>query len=973
MSELPFAQSHLHDLAKLIAQACPDLREQVRALAVDFLAQHNLASHAPEQVYWHRFNDQVSDPQAFSGWVHYQPPAESLTLVELIMQRFNSNAQDATDELDVSTGFYTVGPTAERYDSSNEVPLLPSVLLAWLWKIDFKTDFLRYATVFWEDHRDDYRLLAKAHFMGEVLEERQALALSDADAQWLFNALAGGASAPLTLPVLEETHSAAADARVYLLQVGEYVSTDILCAETANGEHFVWMPGEVNAIQKYSSLEALHWWLLMQNKDPEPRARFMLHFALDTHLEGRGSGLNPVIDLLYSTWGRSDRSLIHHPDQRLEGDAFAALAEQARLRMLADANATLHSNAEQREKIWLGYLGAFNQVFGPMAAVDWPVSLAVVGAGLASMGLNIDQAVHAPTHGERKAAVIGAITAGIDVLFNGLYLWGAWAGSTAAEGTLEGELAKPPEPEASEPPADAEPTVLPGIDALPEGPIYLDTPEALVPFETNVLLDAYSAGTEGVSQGIYALPDGQTYASVAGRAYAVRYAPELTTWVVVDPENPFSFHRSVPLRPVGDGEWEVVPRPGLNGGGKLDRLLPWVRQRRPAALVPRVAQPYDLPAEYETELADIMTKPGDRRLEGYILDLENSSDIATAFSDAQTRLTADAEAFFKDVQPQSHPEVPELAAQTPPKQVLRAIFARSRGLVIGEAHWARAPKQLLIEQMERMAKEGVDTLFMEHLLSDAHQADLDLFHSSGEMPERLERYLKVLDTGQNTDPTGRYTFANVVKAAQKNGIHVRALDCGASYKVRIDPFNNNDTLRQRLMNYYAHQVISSEPPVGKWIALVGNSHTDVYLEVPGLADLEGVISLRAEDVPPGTAGGFSADPGGIVLHGEEPGVLLKSDLRFRAPFADERSSRLLAVPPAEKLTQPGQFVLVDDGSQLQLIHRDRTGELVYTPVERYGTQYTLQRPQWSQISGRRFDTLDALFVALRQRGLKRVL
>lgn len=976
MADISAAQKTLQGLATMIATACPDLREQVRSLACQFLAQHNLAGYEPEQVYWHRFHDQVSDAKAFSGWAHYQPPAESLTLVQLIMHRFNSNDQDAADELDVSSGFYRAGPDAQRYDSSNDVPLLPSTLLAWLWKIDFKADFLRQVTVFWEDRRNDYRLLAKAHFLGQVLEERQAGALSDDDARWLFDTLTGDTSAPLTLPVLERPHTAPADARVYLLRIGDYSSTDILCAETPTGEHFLWIPGESNPIQKFGSLQALHWWLLMENKDPEPRARFMLHFALDTHLEDKGSGLNAVIDLLYSTWGREDDSMIHHPEHRVQGDAFTELATRAHLRMVADANVLLHSNAEQREKVWIGYLGAFSQVFGPMAAVDWPVSLAVVGAGLASMGLNIDQAVHAPTHGERRAAVIGAIMASIDVLFNGLYVWGAWAGAIAESEAAERELAGAAPNEAALGPAEVENQPVAPLVPVPE-PIPVQATELvsnadLPPLQANVILGAYTPMAEGIGEGVYALPDGHTYVSIDDAAYAVRYAAELKAWVVVDPDNPFSFHRSAPLRRLANGEWEVVPRPGLAGGGKFDRLLAWARRRKPVTVVARVTLPYELPASYEEEMAEIMNHPGDRRLKGYMYN-EHDSGIATVHRDAQARLTQEAGAFLQDARLPVRPQVPDLAVQASPKQVIRDALAHSKGLVIGEAHWARAAKQLLIERMEQFAREGVDTLYMEHLLTDAHQAELDLFSRSGRMPENLRRYLQILDEGHQTDPEGRYSFAAVVKAAQRNGIRVRALDCAASYKLDTDPFDDAQTVRQQAMNYYAHKVIESEAVPGKWIVLAGNSHSDTYLGVPGLADLEGVTSIRAEDVPAGTPGGFSNDPGIAVARGNGPAVLIKSDLRFRVPVPGELNVLQQGMPPEQKLTRPGQFMIVEEGSGLQLIHRDRNGTLVRTAIERQADRYTLQRPQWAQISGRQFQGLDALLAALRLRGLQRVL
>lgn len=67
------------------------------------------------------------------------------------------------------------------------------------------------------------------------------------------------------------------------------------------------------------------------------------------------------------------------------------------------------------------------KVFGPMAAVGWPVALPVIGAGIASMGLNIDQAVNGKTASERKAGVLGAVASGIETLFNLPFLKGTGA------------------------------------------------------------------------------------------------------------------------------------------------------------------------------------------------------------------------------------------------------------------------------------------------------------------------------------------------------------------------------------------------------------------------------------------------------------------------------------------------------------------------------------------------------------------
>ena len=93
-----------------------------------------------------------------------------------------------------------------------------------------------------------------------------------------------------------------------------------------------------------------------------------------------------------------------------------------------------------------------------------------------------------------------------------------------------------------------------------------------------------------------------------------------------------------------------------------------------------------------------------------------------------------------------------------------------------------ASKQFLIENMEVLSKQKVKTLYFEHLLTDFHQADLDVFNRTGELSQTLESYLKNLDRGHGTDPTGQFTFLEVVKAARESHIRVQAIDCLASYR-----------------------------------------------------------------------------------------------------------------------------------------------------------------------------------------------
>lgn len=54
--------------------------------------------------------------------------------------------------------------------------------------------------------------------------------------------------------------------------------------------------------------------------------------------------------------------------------------------------------------------------------------------------------------------------------------------------------------------------------------------------------------------------------------------------------------------------------------------------------------------------------------------------------------------------------------------------------MVGEAHSQLGSKQFLIENMALLKQQKVRVLYMEHLMTDFQQADLDLFNQTGQMP-----------------------------------------------------------------------------------------------------------------------------------------------------------------------------------------------------------------------------------------------
>ncbi|MCS5517623.1 hypothetical protein NWF32_30855 [Pseudomonas qingdaonensis] len=80
------------------------MRQMAREVAVDALKKFARSSLDPDTVYLHRFKAAQSNPRSFSGWEHRELPYQSLTLPQLVMQRFDANDQDNADLLGYRTG-----------------------------------------------------------------------------------------------------------------------------------------------------------------------------------------------------------------------------------------------------------------------------------------------------------------------------------------------------------------------------------------------------------------------------------------------------------------------------------------------------------------------------------------------------------------------------------------------------------------------------------------------------------------------------------------------------------------------------------------------------------------------------------------------------------------------------------------------------------------------------------------------------
>ena len=168
----------------------------------------------------------------------------------------------------------------------------------------------------------------------------------------------------------------------------------------------------------------------------------------------------------------------------------------------------------------------------------------------------------------------------------------------------------------------------------------------------------------------------------------------------------------------------------------------------------------------------------------YFFDDPEFETVRDIFALRRKRLQQDA-ATISVAELPPRPVLPVIAPQTTTSELLETLYKQADGIVIGESHFSVASKKLIIDNLPVLSQQNVKTLYMEHLLTDIHQADLDRFFETGQMSKTLLHDLKTLDRGHYTDPDKVYTFEQLVIKARQQGIEVRAKIGRASCRERV--------------------------------------------------------------------------------------------------------------------------------------------------------------------------------------------
>lgn len=388
---------------------------------------------------------------------------------------------------------------------------------------------------------------------------------------------------------------------------------------------------------------------------------------------------------------------------------------------------------------------------------------------------------------------------------------------------------------------------------------------------------------------------------------------------------------------------------------------------------------YGMPTDMQNTLHHLINFENRGLDSRYFIENDPHSRVRDRFFNLRNTLQNDARSIIARELP-ARPTMPAVSPEMSHGDFLEDLYQHTDGVIIGESHSSTASKKLIIDNLPLLARQEVKTLYMEHLLTDLHQADLDRFVETGFMSKTLLHDLKKLDHGHRTDIDSVYTFEQLVIKARSHGLDIRAIDCTASYHIK-DIHDLTPTTRQQMFSHFASRTLRKHQEVmgsHKWIALVGNSHANTFEKtVPGLAELEGGIGVRVIDVGPGQARGVSVDPGERLV---EPLIsrqrFVKSDFRLEMatlkPVAAVRPAQPLSV--GERLTWPGMFLIEESNNSLPVIvHRSRDNAIHRTPVMVNGRgQVYVERPTWAAVNLRPFDDMDALIVGLEEINLTRV-
>jgi hypothetical protein len=832
-------------------EAFPDIRALAAEWGARLLKRHTGMTLSPDYTYWNHFDNAQNNSLAHSGWQHYGPPTLSMSVTELVMRRFNLYDQINAIDLDSTSGFYYVNKST-LFDQTNEVPLLPSLIMQDFWSTDFSTVYTQKLNQFWDQQTRNGRLLLKALFFGFAWKAHADGVLTANQLKIVLNTLGGTTSLPPTLDNLRAENTQRHFARLYSFTLGGQTAADILRVKCPDDTELLYMAPDV--FKPFESQQAMYEWLRHEAADPRQRANLLMHFgdySLDNDVRESLSG---VLDTLQAQPWHAGQTELNSHSVEITGDAFSYLFQNVRRRLDHDTRVLLQSNYELRRELFLEDLDALVRISSGLAPGDPLIALVTVGAASLSFGSHLARSIAGRDRRERQIAFRKALLDAVTMLLELPLLKGTHKNAAADFADLERDL-------------DSE------SHGLSQTSINVDAPTPWQAYVAQVEIDDLAEGS-GLRTGVFMRDAEHFYIRMDGQVLQVRFLGPLKRWYVVNPAEPASLVGSWPVERDWQGRWVPLldlastrPQPPLD----IERPLAELRQ-------------YETNPDYEP-LIEVLTRHDASRLLTGPLD--------SLFRDARDELLrlrqslADKSLDLLVPRPgPPSPAIPEVSADMKPGRFLETVYSDAYGLVIGESRGSIASKKLLVKYMAQLKQLGVDTLFVEGLIRDLDQPGIDLFWRTGHMPRSLEkRLLALYDQSPRLD-VGRFSHYRVLTEARRQGIKVRALDCAASLSDAGLPSSDPSTAH-RMRVFYASELIRTHQAgvrPSRWIALLDQTRAGAYFGIKGVAELTGTVHLRVNDIDRLLPTRFSIDVGQVIKH---PPGLVKGDVKLDLGTRDD--------------------------------------------------------------------------------------
>jgi len=328
-------------------------------------------------------------------------------------------------------------------DVSSKLPLAPQAFRDLVWNTELAAPYKTYLDSFWRKHETTYQQLSKIAFAQAAYTQAQEGSLSEQDAQLAMRAAGLAPGKPwleTSMKNLEGAYAKDPNLEIGLLSVNGDKSTDLMYVidktvrQDANGKDIkttlLHIPGNASPIHRFDSPEEMKTWVADQAADPKKRAALRGHFkksdqddkyfsdGVDQSLKGLGGWTeaqkpNSLGFTSPNDWD-PQRYITLDP---IQGSPFKAITQNQKDRSYADANHDITTDADVTKAAILKGAEAATAtalMLTPLAFLMPEVGLALdvlyAGAGLAEIGIGIDDLAHGKSAGTDRI-VFGVLNA----------------------------------------------------------------------------------------------------------------------------------------------------------------------------------------------------------------------------------------------------------------------------------------------------------------------------------------------------------------------------------------------------------------------------------------------------------------------------------------------------------------------------------------------------------------------------------